>query len=65
MQVGWAQELTYYLCCINYCRKNVNVIVDTLLLLLQRSQTKEKTLKDENIHILNCLLISLIQVNIE
>ncbi len=62
--VYWVQKLSQYHFRIDYCPEKANTTADTLFCFLQRSQAKEKTLKDKNSQILHCLQISLIRAMI-
>ena len=63
-QVRWAQELSQYHFRIDYRQRKANAAADTLSRFSQRSQTEEKTLKDENSQIFYRLQASLIRTTI-
>ncbi len=63
-QVCLAQELSWYYFQIDYRQESVNAAADALSHFSQKSQAKEKTLRDKNSQILHCLQTSLIRTNI-
>ncbi len=58
-QVCWAQKLSQFYFQIDYRQQKANTAADALFYFLQRSQAKEKTVRDENSQILHCLQTSL------
>ena len=63
-QVCWAQELSQYHFQIDYCQRKANTAVDAVFRFSQRSQAKEKTLRDENTQIFHHLQTSLIKASL-
>ncbi len=63
-QICWAQKLSQYHFQIDYCQRNTYAVADTLFCFLQKSQTKEETLRDKNSQIFHYLQTSLIKTNI-
>ena len=62
-QVRWAQELSCYHFCINYCQGKANGATDTLSQYPQQSTKEEKTLRTKNIKILHHLQSLLTKVS--
>ena len=58
-QVRWAQKLSHYHFCIDYCQGKANGAANALSHYSQRSQGKEKILQAENTRILQYLQSSL------
>ena len=54
-QVCWAQELSCYHFCIDYCQGKANKATDALSRYFQRSQSEEEILQAENTRVFQCL----------
>ncbi len=63
-QFRWAQKLSWYHFQIDYCQEKVNVIANTLSRFLQRSQTQEEILQNENTQVLHRLQTSLTKASL-
>ncbi len=63
-QVCWDQKLSQYHFQIDYCQEKANAVADTLYCFFQKSQAKEKTLRNKNSQIFYRLQNSLIKTNI-